>query len=409
MKLFLDAVNTTAIDRAPLGTLRASDVKVAANKLDFRIGNTGVATYDKATFFARIDRDEALVYQFSQDHGGVPERMLQADQFFNVYGMNKPGNADGFGSEILKDFYRDSDGTLYIASFYGVCIVVGGQIIWQDNSVQANHVIAFKNAGRSFLLQSGGRSASIYDCTNRSAPFVLQVKAPKVKAFEKSADGSRIAIIEYDTPNLLRIYAADALAAGAPPLFTGGSYVSLTTDGRNFFALTGNQIDVISPDGSGYVVKPAATLTNFSQPVNVHYGDGHIVVTGSNNGPCLWRAFRVNADMTLTAVRDYTQASEGLTGVVVGSRIILCGKDRGMVDDIPGGAAPVPEPPKPTEKPPTPPTVEVTTTVAIFKPTERAWAEAWRAYLMGPTFNPPITHVGEVITAPDGSLQVEWR
>lgn len=339
MKTFLDSsTGVTAQNRTPLGVLGARDARFVNGWLYFRIGDTGVAGY-RDTFLSRVDRGEALT-EISPGHG----RILNPDLWFNVYTLRSVGTADALGAERLADFDVDSNGALYVAGVDGWGIVVNNRIVFQDGVVNgviqqrithAGPIIALKGSTKRYALVSRA-NPTLFDCTNTSAPVPLSVRVPSFLDCAKSADESRVAIIDFDT-HKLAIYTVDGLAVGSPPIYSGPSAVSVTTDGTRFFVLRGTSIDVLTPTGNTYT---SATMgsAEMQAPAKITFGDGRIIAAGSDNGPWAWtilnvdgvRLSRIPFDVSATL---NNQSAHAFAGIVYQNRPILCGGSIGAVYD----------------------------------------------------------------------------
>lgn len=336
MKSFLEATLITTIDRTPLGAIYASDIKVRNKRIYIRFGHTGFGEYDGDAFLARLDRGEALRYPFAQNHGSSPERLLNPEIFFNVYTMTPVGNADALGSEALKDFDVDSAGAVYVAATQGFAIVIRGEIVFQDNREQTRRVIALKGATKRYALRSS-KHPTLFDCTNPAAPVELAARVPDVLDYAKSADDSRVAIIDFAT-HKLSIYTADGLATGAPPIYLGLGATSVTSDGTRFYVLQGTSIEILTPSGNTYTSAPAGSV-EMQTPVKITYGDGRIVVAGSgSNGAWAWNILSVEGSALKRIPFDASatvnnQGVNALSGIVYNGRPILCGNSRGDVYD----------------------------------------------------------------------------
>jgi len=304
---FLDSSNTSEWF-LPVRSLRASDVTVmpGLNRIYFRLGNGTVGSYSLGSFFSRLEAGEPIVFPFNDPtaiafRGGKPELLLKWDEFFNPEktGAWKTNNIDG--SERLMGFDVDDQGYVYIAAtIYGWGIVKDGltaggsqmQNIFQNTTAEGSNapsrIIALKGSSRYYALLNG-RTPTMFDVTDR-APWTtgkqkgikLNVTVPQILSWAKTAGADRAAIID---PLGLTIATADGLASGSPPLYTGSGYSMVTSDGTNFYALRGREIVVLVPSGSTYAAAGSYPIdSTLSQIKRIHYGDGFIVIAGSDAG-----------------------------------------------------------------------------------------------------------------------------
>ncbi len=246
---------------------------------------------------------------------------------------------------------------------------------------------------------SGARSA-LYDVTDRLRPVKVSSNAPKVQAFAKNGDASRVAVIDFTT-HILSIHSTDGIVAGAPALYVGTGYTSVTGDGENFYALRQGAIDVLGPRGppSGYAILRTFALDPTFAPTRIHFGESYLVVSGSSPA-WTWRVYRaadgspVAIDITATTTAPEINAVDG---VVTDGYLLLCAKSVGDVTKLVVTPAPIPGPP------PTPKIIESTVSMALYPESQKAEAKAWYDYVKS-KYNP--THI-DMVPHPDGWL-VYW-
>ena len=307
---FLDSSNTTEWF-LPVRSLRASDVTVmpSLNRIYFRLGNGTVGSYSLGSFFSRLEAGEPIIFPFNDanalaQRANKPELLLKWDEFFNPEKTTawKTFNVDG--SERLMGFDVDDQGYVYIAStIFGWGIVKDGMTaggsqmksIFQNTVAEGgngpNRIIALKGSGRYYALLSSGSTSAMFDVTDR-APWTsgkqkgikLNVTIPKILSWAKTAGADRAAIIDRQSRKLT-IATADGFASGSPLYVSGPGYSAVTSDGTNFYALKGNNIDVLVHSGSTYAVQGSYPIdSTLSQIYQIHYGDGFLVIAGSDAG-----------------------------------------------------------------------------------------------------------------------------
>jgi hypothetical protein len=316
---YLDSTNTSEWFK-PFRTARANFVlpMPALDRIYFRYGNGSVASYQLSTFFNRLETGEQLGYWAPDGQsyrGGNPEVWLRWDTWFNPeLGSGwKTNSVDG--SLRLTFFDVDDLGYVYIAStLYGWGIV-------KDDFSTLGHVMATEVQKYPFTRSDSAPNRiavvkgdtkyyailgklDMWDVTDRKNPIKLTTtNVPVLSHFAKNAAADRIAIID-DIGNLT-INTADGFATGTAPLFndTGGGYLDVTSDGTNFFALKSPVgILVLSPAGNGYTQGPSTAMDpKFTYAWSIKYGDGYLVLTGSDIGSG-WdlRVYAVNTNLTAT-------------------------------------------------------------------------------------------------------------
>lgn len=326
---FLDSSNTSEWF-LPFRTARAYFVNVlpGIDRIYFRYGDGSVAAYSLSSFFTRLESGEPLVFPVNpvpQNRGGHPEVFLKWDEWFNPEVSSwKTFNIDG--ATRMTGFDVDDKGYVYVAStIYGWGIVKDGfstggskmQSIVQEFPSQKGDatptkIAAIKGATRYYALLASS-TQPLWDVTDRKNPVQIHANVPMLSGFAKTTASDRIAIL--DSTYTLGIYTADGLAAGSSPLFRDASYTFVTSDGTNFFAVkntpTGKAIAVIVPSGSGYTIQGTYQLGPDSIN-NLHYGDGYLVVTGSDAGNA-WdlRLFKLSSSLVPSQIVINGTASNG--------------------------------------------------------------------------------------------------
>ena len=321
---FLDSSNTGEWF-IPIRVLRAYDLTVmpGLNRIYFRVGNGTVGTYSLDTFFTRLEAGEGLIFPFNDanalaQRSNKPEVLLKWDEFFNPEKAAawKTFNMDG--SERLMGFDVDDQGYVYIAStIFGWGIVKDGmtaggaqmQNIFQNTADEGgntpNRIIALKGNGRYYALMSSGSNSAMFDVTDRTGHakgVKVNTTIPKILAWAKTAGSDRAAIIDRQSRKLT-IATADGFASGSPLYVSEPGYSTVTSDGTNFYALKGNDIVVLVPSGSTYTVAGTyAVDPSLAQIFKIHYGDGFLVISGSDAGNA-WdlRLYKVS-NLALTQV-----------------------------------------------------------------------------------------------------------
>jgi PKD repeat protein len=319
---YLDSSNTSEWFK-PFRTARAKFVLPvpALDRIYFRYGDGTVAAYKLSTFFSRLESNERLAYwapdgvAYRTQSGGTPEVWLKWDEWFNpeIGSGWKTNSVDG--SLRMTFFDVDDKGYVYIAStLYGWGVVKDGfgtlgrvmQTVFQKYPAgkgdSAPNVIAVVKGAAKYYAILGRQD--MWDLTDRLNPVKLSAtNVPALYHFAKNATGDRIAII--DDTGTLTINTGDGFATGTAPLFTASGFADVTSDGTNFFALKYPQgIVAIGPSGNGYAQRSNTALDlKFAAAASIKYGDGYLVLTGSDTGGG-WdlRVYQVNADLSATPV-----------------------------------------------------------------------------------------------------------
>jgi hypothetical protein len=313
---YLDSSNTSEWFR-PFRTARAKFVlpMPALDRIYFRYGDGSVASYKLSTFFERLETGEQLGYWAPvgiQYRAGNPEVWLRWDTWFNPEISDwKTSNLDG--SLRMTFFDVDDQGYVYIAStFYGWGIVkddfgtLGHVMATQvqkypfTRSDSAPNMIAVVKGDTKYYAILG--RLDMWDVTDRKNPLKLTTtNVPVLSHFAKNAAADRIAIVD-DAGNLT-INTGDGFATGTGPLFSDTGYHDVTSDGTNFFGLKyPDGIVVLSPAGDGYAQGGTTAVDpKFAGANTIKYGDGYLVLTGSDTGGG-WdvRVYAVNTDLTAT-------------------------------------------------------------------------------------------------------------
>jgi PKD repeat protein len=327
---YLDSSNTSEWFK-PFRTARAKYVlpMPALDRIYFRYGDGSVASYRLSTFFTRLQANERLAYWapdgmvYRTVGGGSPEVWLKWDTWFNpeLGGTNwTTNNVDG--SLRMTFFDVDDKGYVYIAStLYGWGIVkddfttLGGTMQTQVQKYPSakgdsapSTIASVKGATKYYAIL--GRQ-DMWDTTDRKVPVKLTTtNVPALLHFAKNAAADRIAIV--DDTGTLTINTGDGFATGTPALYSGTGYHDVTSDGTNFYALKYPEgIVTLSPSGNAYVQSGAAALDpKFAGANTIKYGDGYLVLTGSDTGGG-WdvRLYKVDAPNALTPM--VTNASFG--------------------------------------------------------------------------------------------------
>jgi len=180
--------------------------------------------------------------------------------------------------------------------------------------------------GNYYLIGSQGQA--VFDVTDPAHPYLVRNGGSSFSAIgtiQRNAIGDRVAAVYQVAGSDLAIgiFAPDILVSGGLPLvsFPGslagatgnanaGWYDHLATDGINFFAVSmsatgNNKVWVISPFGSTYTIKAAATFDSFGfttipSGTSVHYGAGYLAVGASENGD--WNLFKVTSNLEVQKV-----------------------------------------------------------------------------------------------------------
>ncbi|HSP14465.1 MAG TPA: PKD domain-containing protein [Thermoanaerobaculia bacterium] len=324
---YLDSSNTSEWFK-PFRTARSKYVLAmpALDRIYFRYGDGSVASYKLSTFFTRLETGEKLAYwapdgQFYR--GGNPEVWLKWDTWFNPELGGSGWTTNQVDGSLRMTFFDvDDQGYVYIAStLYGWGIVkdtfgtLGGVMPTMVQKYPGakgdsapNMIAAVKGATKYYAVL--GRQ-DMWDVTDRKNPVKLSsTNVPALYHFARNAAADRIAII--DNTSTLTINTGDGFASGTTPLYTGSGFNDVTSDGTNFFALRyPDGIVVLSPSGNSYAqTRTSAIDPKFAGANSIRYGDGYLVLTGSDTGGG-WdaRVYKVGADLSATAI--VTNASFG--------------------------------------------------------------------------------------------------
>lgn len=408
--------------RAPLRTLRANDIIVRhdLNRIYMRLGSGVIVWYQLDTFFARLAAGEQLTTQ------GNKERILGPGALWNVdrsgwktFNMDNPVIVTGFDVD-------DRGITLIAGTIFGWGAADPAlRHIFQHTDADGGNapgkIVALKGSARYYALMSSGRNSAMFDVTNIAQKGVkLNAPPPKIQSWAKTTDASRCAIVHRQTRQLL-IYTADGLAAGAPPLYTSpeNGYVSVTSDGTNFYALRGNwttggtEIAILTPAGATFSVA-GVSVVDLTYCLSIHYGDGHLVAVGmgaTNSNDMRVYAVSGFALTPVVSVRAPTVA--GYIKMDVGDGVVVASGGKtylvanwnsvGEVYEIVGGAVVVP----PVVVPPVivPPVVTPPqgrgVTIQSREFANAADAQAWANSMTITTTLPPRT-------TSKGTIVVDW-
>jgi PKD repeat protein len=329
---FLDSTNTSEWF-APFRTARAYMVLVRPDidRIYFRYGNGSVAAYSLSRFFTRLEGGEALLFPISPrpaNRGSSPEVFLNWDDWFNPeISQWNVFNIDG--GTRMTGFDVDDKGYVYVAStIFGWGIVkdslaAGGRMqsvtqmcskcgqtspptYGHFNDATPGSIISLKGATRYYAFINA-KTQPYWDVTDRANPVKLPVSVPNFTHFAKTTAGDRVALVD-EFGNLV-IYTADGLATGAGPLFTDAGYEYVSGDGTNFYGLkdtsSGRMIVAVAPSGtSTYAIQASTPLQSNMLVSNFHYGDGYVVLTGSDEGGG-WdlRLYKMGANFSATLIQ----------------------------------------------------------------------------------------------------------
>lgn len=304
---FLDSTNVSDWF-LPVRTLRATSVlpMPALNRLYFRMGNGTIAAYALDTFFSRLEANEPPVFPLAPvpaDRGENPEKILRWDNYFNPE-LSGSGwqtvNIDG-GTRVTA-FDVDDQAYVYIASvLYGWGIVKDR--LTSNAAMMTSQYQKFPSSGEPLPIQIiaakdaahdgaadkyyafvGSSSASkLWDVTDRTSPLLVDSNdRPHIQSYAKNSTASSIAIL--DKSGRLRINnIAGWVANNQPPVDQADNYRFVTSDGTNFYALTGSNIAVFRPGGDGGYTQEVVPLPNPLYGITgFRYSDGYLAVMGYN-------------------------------------------------------------------------------------------------------------------------------
>jgi hypothetical protein len=320
---FLDS-HATADYQVGFRTARAGDASISSNmfrydrdhnRLYMQVGSA-VFAYNADTFFSRLNGGEALtsvanvgVTAAVSRFGATFESIFPHDSFF--YAENAPGwlCAGQDGQDRLFGYDVDDRGYLYMAySVFGWGIAkddykTGGAPLtpvyqWLPSPssptdlVPTGDVIPVKTSAGSYYAIVSQRNmtstSEVYDVSDPTQPTRRPSLARSYISHAVARDSGKVGLVGAD--GRFYVYTPDALVNGGAPLFSTGSvsYVSVDTDGTNFYATTlmpGTTVlaglATITPEGASY--RETLTPTNLRYGLAPHgrFGAGYFIVTGS--------------------------------------------------------------------------------------------------------------------------------
>jgi len=285
------------------------------NRIVMQIGSA-VFSYDAATFFSRLASREALISPTAMTSVGscscagirstsggawAYEHFLQSDRFF--YPENTPAGwltNIGDGQLKLSAYDADDRGYLYIASpayYWGIVSDDGAssgslmQSMFQDTSFGPERVYVAKGqSGHYFaiLSKNGDATMQVWDVTNVANP-IKQARSLNYNLHRAAHNADHLVGANDDGD--LFVWSGDAIGAGNGPSQqiakpkTYVTYLDVTTDGTNFYALSQGfntsispgryetYITVLTPSGSSY----SATSYEFDgyDGNSIRYGSGN--------------------------------------------------------------------------------------------------------------------------------------
>ncbi|MEK6373474.1 MAG: hypothetical protein AABO58_12350 [Acidobacteriota bacterium] len=287
---YLDSAQTPNFQGAPARTLRAQLVKVAPERglILMKLSGSLFSVYNLSAFASRVGG--------ALSTGGHGEKYLSPD----VFSVDPEHSSEWTtfatdGQDFLFDFDYDDRGYFYLAySAWGWGIVdSAGVKISQVVSppVTPLRIIAVREGANVYAIISDPFSSAtaVYDVTNPAAPVFLRTLPFGIASYAKLASGG-VAIVL--TTGVLRIYATGGdLAAGNLPAQTfapqpGFVYTLAATDGITIFATQRSNaplsafLSVLTLSGGSYVETQYPPRPGFL-PVDLHYGAGYVVVSGS--------------------------------------------------------------------------------------------------------------------------------
>ena len=304
-------------------TARAGQVLVmpSLNRVYLQIGHA-VGAYNMGTFFSRLENREPLMKatsypgNFGWRKGWQDEIWLRWDvHFYAENGGSGWQTPTIDGQDRLVRFDVDDRGYVYMAyTVFGWGIAkdnggTGGGLmdsVYQDFPHPAfapNQIVVLKNgAGRYFAYVGGPNAGSmeVYDVTDPAHP-VRQRDYPQ--GFIEAGKGNSV-LAAVSNDNRLSLYDIDTATAGGGALLTatgpnGASYMAVTSDGTNFYALY--KTPAVTLGISSFVRQANGTFTRTDYPMGngtfdgriIKYGDGYLSVSGWHAGGDL-RLFKLN-------------------------------------------------------------------------------------------------------------------
>ena len=310
---FLDSNQTTDY-QFYFRTGRAYGARAIGNRMYCQIGSS-VASYDLSTFFTRLAAGEPLMSAAgvgtnppnSLFHAPPFEQFLTWDTFF--YPEYFPTGwqiARQDGQDRLYGFDVDDQGYLYMAySIYGWGIVKdpGDKSGLMPNPSTATPpasqvftppvspyqiLVTQTSDGHYWAVFSDKISASYAsDVTDRANPGASggPLRAGGIGWFAKTSITGAIGII--DQSGGFHVYSPDALVhSGAATVSSSGAYyLTVATDGTNFYTILGSPtgvgtaISVWSPAGNTYR-ETRYPIASYNTPLNMQFGAGFLTIGG---------------------------------------------------------------------------------------------------------------------------------
>jgi len=371
--------------------------------------------YNLSTFFSQTLPARKMSGNSSNNCGqGALDLHIRADREFYAERVGsgwKTGVVDG--QDRLFDFSYDDRGFIYVATgVFGWGILdknLYSIVQMLDQPGGAVRIASLKSTKRYYALAGDefGPNTAIYDVTDPARPAYLRMSAYPLNSYDKNKSGDRFAI----AGKKAFIFDTAAFIAGQPPLAEflpaakGASFLQITGDGANFYAVEGGNgskglsISMFTAAGDSYIQKRFEFGGAFLSQ-GIRYGAGFITVWGYGpDNKSDVRLFKVeNASLVPVELNKYFQSyytggapagyaspngyTNGIRDVVTyrhsDGKLYLVYSNHGLGDvyelgistvgGIPGGSGPAPVPapspapgPAPTPGPnPTPPTTSCT-------------------------------------------------
>ena len=305
---YLDSTHTSDI-QGTFRTARAASVSYfpAAKRIYVRIGSS-VASYDRDTFFQRLEVGEQLwpstavpVSPGNQRFGANgPEVFLKWDTYF--YPEWTPAakwtTPKQDGQDRIVGFDVDDEGYVYIAAtVFGWGIVKdvpasGGlmtpvvQLLPGSKDPTPTRIMTLKGSSRYAFVSGDGKTVT-WDVSTRGNPTQFSMNPFFIQTFAKTPAQDKVGLTT--DAGYFMIYTADGLANRGAALVTEDSCRGAATDGTNFYTIkldpTAMKLLVFTPNGNGtYTRNEYATGAPFRDVASLKVNDGFAVVTGLDMG-----------------------------------------------------------------------------------------------------------------------------